>query len=92
MSKIQFNEISLSASEFTTLNKEEATEVRGGHNYHYPSLSISFSSYFSTKVAVVEQVNFNENAQFALGGGKFFTSNGNENDSYQINEVTTYQS
>ena len=92
MSKIQFNELNQNASEFTTLNNEEIAEVVGGHYGYYGSyFSYSESLSVDIKEAFVNQNNFNSNSQFALGGGKKYTSNGNNNGTGQNNNANISQ-
>ena len=97
MSKIQIKELSSTTSEFTTLNSQETSEVIGGYSYYYsyPGFSFSFSNYFSSKIATVEQVNLNENNQIALGSGAYYIvgkASTGKNGSSHTNNVTVYQS
>lgn len=99
MSKIQIEELSSNASEFTTLNNQETSEVVGGYSYRYsyPGFSFNLRNYYSAKVAVVGQSNLNSNAQITLGIDDFYFSTlgkvrGNRNGSSHTNNVTVYQS
>ena len=89
MSKIQFNELNQSASEFNTLSKEETAEVVGGYYYYYPSYSYSSYSYSSDNdYASVNQGNNSYVQQTALGG---FGDTVNQNSTYQNNSVNINQ-
>ena len=92
MSKIQISELN-SASNFSTLNTEETANVVGGTSkFYFPIVSYSIVAKYSSKVAMAKQANVNSNAQIALDGGYYFANNGNSNYSYQVNEVSLYQS
>ena len=96
MFKIQIKELSSSASELTTLNNQETSEVIGGYRYHYsiPGFSFSFRTKFSSKTAAVKQINLNENAQIALGSGFYRiigAASSGRNGGSQTNNVTVYQ-
>ena len=89
MSKIQFNQLNESASEFNALSKEEATEVVGGY-YYYPGYSYSsYSSYYSDNdIANVNQGNSSYVQQTALGG---YGDTINQNTTSQGNSVSISQ-
>jgi|GEM_PF-3692104 len=96
MSKIQIKELCSRASELTTLNNQETSQVIGGYNYHYsyPGFSFSFNTKFSSKTAAVKQINLNKNAQIALGSGFYHiigAASSGKNGGYQTNNVTVYQ-
>ena len=86
MSKIQFNE--LNTSELEVLNTEATAEVVGGWYGYYGGYYSSYS--YSSKTAVVDQKNYNSNAQAALGGG-WFSNTSNFNSSHQNNSANVYQ-
>ena len=90
MSKIQFNQLNESASEFNALSKEEATEVVGGY-YYYPGYSYSYSSYSysDNDTANVNQGNDSYVQQTALGG--FYGDSVNLNTTSQGNSVSISQ-
>ncbi len=83
MSKIQIVELNRNASEFNALNDQETTEVVGGYGGYY-------SYDYSSKIAAISQVNFNETNQAALGGG-YYGGASNYNSTYQNNSVSIYQ-
>ena len=90
MSKIQFNQLNESASEFNTLSKEEATEVVGGFyygGYGYEYYSYSYSS--DNDVANVNQGNNSYVQQTALGG--YHGDSVNQNTTSQGNSVSISQ-
>ena len=87
MSKIQFNE--LNTSELEVLNTEATAEVVGGWYGYYGGYYSSYSSY-SSKLAAVQQGNFNSNHQAAFGGG-FKSNTSNFNSSNQNNSANIYQ-
>ncbi|MDJ0590783.1 MAG: hypothetical protein QNJ72_12415 [Pleurocapsa sp. MO_226.B13] len=87
MSKIQFNELNLNASELEVLNTEETTEVVGGYWYGYGSY---YSSYYSDNdFAVVQQSNYNSTQQAAFGG--YYGNTINDNYTNQNNSANIYQ-
>ena len=88
MSKIQFNE--LNTSELEVLNSEATAEVVGGWYGYYGGYSYSYSDYFSSKTAVVDQFNGNSNNQAAFGGGKY-SNTSNRNGTSQNNNANVYQ-
>lgn len=97
MSKIQIKELSSTASELTTLNIQETSQVIGGYRYYYsyPGFSFSFITTSSSKTAAVEQINLNDNDQITLGSGLYRiigAASKNKNGGSQTNNVTVYQS
>ncbi len=86
MSKIQFNELNLNASELEVLNSEETTEVVGG--YYYGGY---YSYYYSSDddFALVNQNNYNTTQQVAFGGYGGDTVNLNYTN--QNNSANIYQ-
>ncbi|MDJ0571994.1 MAG: hypothetical protein QNJ53_23515 [Pleurocapsa sp. MO_192.B19] len=83
MSKIQIAALNRNASEFNALNDQETAEVVGGYGGYY-------SEYYSSKLAAVQQANFNETNQAALGGG-YYDGASNYNSTYQNNFVSISQ-
>ena len=92
MSKIQISKLN-SASNFSTLNTEETSNVVGGTSkFYFPILSYSIVAKYSSKVAMAEQPNVNVNAQIPLASGYYSANNRNSSYGYQVNEATLYQS
>ena len=85
MSKIQLSQ--LNTSELEVLNNEATVEVVGGYYGGYYS---SYYSDYSSKFAAVQQGNFNENNQVAIGGGAF-SNTSNFNSTNQNNNATISQ-
>ena len=84
MSKIQFNQ--LNTPELEVLSAEATAEVVGGYSSFYSR----YVSRFSSKVAGIQQVNFNQNNQVALGGGAF-SNTSNFNSTNQSNNANINQ-
>ena len=85
MSKIQFNQ--LNSPELEVLSTEATAEVVGGYSGGYSSY---YSNYYSSKFASVQQGNFNQNNQVAIGGGAF-SNTSNFNSTNQNNNVNISQ-
>ena len=88
MSKIQLSQ--LNSSELEVLNNEATAEVVGGYGGYYGGYSSYYSDYYSSKIAVVDQANFNSNNQAAIGGGAF-SNTSNFNSTNQNNNATISQ-
>ncbi|MDJ0590784.1 MAG: hypothetical protein QNJ72_12420 [Pleurocapsa sp. MO_226.B13] len=86
MSKIQFNELNLNASELEVLNTEETTEVVGGY---WGGGYYSYYYNFDNDVALVNQNNYNKTQQVAFGGYGGDTVNLNYTN--QNNSANIYQ-